>query len=457
MTIKHYYDKALAQGSYYIESKGKAALIDPWRDPKIFLDRALNDRAEIVAVFETHPHADFISSHAEIRDITGAEIYINEKAGAAYPHKAMGHHDEVTVGDFTVQALFTPGHSPDHNSYLLRDDSGKAVAVFTGDALFVGDVGRPDLREGAGHLQTNRRELASQMFDTVHNVFDELPDDVTVYPAHGAGSLCGRNMGDELSSSIGKEKASNWAFSDQNREEFIEAFLEGQAFIPQYFPNSVEVNRCGAPALKEAVSSVHKTMGASVPEDVTIVDTRDFEDFKKSHVPGALNIRCDAEDKFETWLGALLSPNEAFCLVCRSRTDADAAVYRAAKIGYEGNIVSAVINPTGEKSRATEFDLGHFKRAPEDFTILDVRNASEVAQGKIFGEAAHIPLQQLRKRAGELPSNKPIAVHCAGGYRSAAAYSILAAGTDVKVHDIGAAIREFSDDIGVRTEKTPTS
>ena len=445
MTIKHYYDEALAQGSYYIESKGKAALIDPWRDPKVFTDQAVNDRAKIIAVFETHPHADFISSHAEVHDITGADIYINEKAGAEYPHKPMNHNDEVKIGDLTVQALFTPGHSPDHNSYLLKDESGKAVAVFTGDSLFVGDVGRPDLREGAGHIKTDRRELAAQMFDTIRNIFDKLDDEVKVYPAHGAGSLCGKNMGDELSSTIGKEKASNWAFSLKDRKEFIETFLEGQAFIPQYFPNSVEVNRRGAPALKKAVEGIHKSLGTGVPENHTVVDTRGFAAFKKGHIPGALNIRCDADDKFETWLGALLAPDEKLCLVCRSRTDADAAVYRAAKIGYEGNISAAIIDPSGEKVVAPEFDLAHFRQNSADYTIVDVRNATETEDNKIFEAAVHIPLHELRKRAHELPSDKPIAVHCAGGYRSAAAFSILSARADVQVYDIGDAVTGFAE------------
>lgn len=258
MHIKHFYDHALAQGSFAIESNGKVALVDPSRDIQPYIDFAKQHDADIIAVFETHPHADFISSHLEIQEKFGAKIYVNEKVGVSYDFKHIGHGDEVKVGKVTFRALFTPGHSPDHNSYLLLDENGNEKAVFTGDSLFVGDVGRPDLREGAGNIQVSRKELAGMMYDTVNGVFSELADDTIVYPAHGPGSLCGKNMSNDLSSTISNEKANNWAFQIQEKDKFVNAFLEGQSFIPKYFPNSVEVNRKGAKYLEDAVKNADK-------------------------------------------------------------------------------------------------------------------------------------------------------------------------------------------------------
>lgn len=442
MNIKHFYDKALAQGSYAIESKGEIVAIDPPRDPKEIIEWAVERKAKIIAVLETHPHADFISSHKEICDITGANIYFHPKADAACTHQPLMHGDKVKVGELSLEALFTPGHSPDHNSFLLYDENDKPVAVFTGDALFVGDVGRPDLREGGDH-GVNRAELASMMYDTLHNVFAEIPNDVIVYPAHGPGSLCGKNLSDDLSSTIGREKKNNWAFAAKTREDFVESFLDGQAFIPAYFPHSVEMNKKGAPSLKSALKSVPTAKGVGIDEDALVIDTRSIEEFRKGHLRGAINIRCDKDDKFETWLGSIVAPNEKFYLVAGSQIDLEAAIYRAAKIGYESQISGASVNPPGEKAFVDELDIDHFSENPDEYTIVDVRNASETEEKVIFENAFHIPLHELRSRAGELPNRLPIVVHCAGGYRSAAAYSIISKRKDVRVFDLGENIEKF--------------
>ena len=444
MQIRHFYDKALAQGSYAIESNGKIALVDPARDPVPYLKFAQSNNAEIVAVFETHPHADFISSHLEFHKKYGATIYINEKVGVSYPHTHVGHNDEVKVGDITIRALFTPGHSPDHNSYLLIDKDGKKAGVFTGDSLFVGDVGRPDLREGAGNIQVSRKELAGMMFDTIQNVFAKLPDDVVVYPAHGAGSLCGKNLSDDLTSTIGNEKNGNWAFSIQNKEKFVETFLEGQAFIPKYFPNSVEVNRKGAESLDKALHMVKRESGTPAPSNTLIVDTRMADKFRKGHLAGAINIQNTETDKFETWLGSILGPDERFFLVSDDSADLERAVYRAAKIGYEGNIISAVTDPQGDLVTEQQLDISGFKSDPDKYTIVDIRNASELESGKFFDNAVAIPLPELRERVKEIPTDKPVVVHCAGGYRSAAGASILKSHLkETPVYDLSDAVKEF--------------
>ncbi|ADR21145.1 MBL fold metallo-hydrolase [Marivirga tractuosa] len=444
MHIKHFYDHALAQGSFAIESNGKVALVDPSRDIQPYIDFAKQHDADIIAVFETHPHADFISSHLEIQEKFGAKIYVNEKVGVSYDFKHIGHGDEVKVGKVTFRALFTPGHSPDHNSYLLLDENGNEKAVFTGDSLFVGDVGRPDLREGAGNIQVSRKELAGMMYDTVNGVFSELADDTIVYPAHGPGSLCGKNMSNDLSSTISNEKANNWAFQIQEKDKFVNAFLEGQSFIPKYFPNSVEVNRKGAKYLEDAVKNADKKEGIEIPQGSIIIDTRDKHEFKKGHLKGAINIQNKEADKFETWLGSIVGPSEKYYLVAENQQDLEFAIYRVAKIGYESNLVAGVINPKGEIVTDPLINIDDFKNNPDAYTIIDIRNESEVADGKFFDSAKNIPLPELRERAAEVDIQKPVVVHCAGGYRSSAGFSIIKSLLpNAKVYDLSDAVDDF--------------
>ncbi|MDH3709547.1 MAG: MBL fold metallo-hydrolase, partial [Cyclobacteriaceae bacterium] len=232
MKIEQFYDKALAHGSYAILSEGQVALVDPGRDPQPYQEYAEAHNASITAIFETHPHADFASSHLEFYQKHGATIYINSKVGVSYPHQVMDDGDEVQIGKITIKALFTPGHSPDHNTYLLIDEQGKYHSVYTGDSLFVGDVGRPDLREGAGNIQMEREKLARMMYKTLKEVFEPLDDDVLVYPAHGAGSLCGKHMSEDTYSTIGREKKENWAFQVDDEQVFVNTLLEDQPFIP---------------------------------------------------------------------------------------------------------------------------------------------------------------------------------------------------------------------------------
>lgn len=446
MEIKQIYDKALAHGSYAIASNGKVALVDPGRDPQPYIAFAQQHNAEIVAVFETHPHADFASSHLEFQKKFGAEIYVNPKVGVSYEHKPMEHNDEVKIGKVTIKALFTPGHSPDHNSYLLIDESGKEKAVFTGDSLFVGDVGRPDLREGAGNIKVNKKELAAMMFDTLHSVFDKLQKDVVVYPAHGAGSLCGKNMSDDLYSTIGREKDENWAFQIKEKDLFIDSYLEGQSFIPKYFPYEVELNRKGADPMEESIKKVpFKQSESHIEEGALIIDVRDENKFKAGHVKGAINIQNNENAKFETWLGSIVGPEEKFYLVGETNDELEKAVRKAAKIGYESNIKAAVLFKNEKSTSEAPLDIQDFRQHPDKYTIVDIRNASELAAGKIFENAINIPLPELRERAREIKSDKPVIVHCAGGYRSAAGASILAQKLNTNVYDLSEAISEFNN------------
>jgi len=447
MKIEQIYDDALAHASYAILSQGEVALIDPARDPQPYLDFAKEHGAKIVAVFETHPHADFASSHLELSKQLNIPIYINPKVGVSYDFSPLEHDDEVKVGRATIKTLFTPGHSPDHNSYLVLDEEGKEVAVFTGDSLFVGDVGRPDLREGTGNIQVSRQELADMMYNTVNNIFNELEDGVTVYPAHGPGSLCGKNMSPDLYSTIGKEKQNNWAFQIKEKDKFVKSYLEGQSFIPKYFPYEVELNRKGAISLNESINKALTFVDIDQIEDSSLViDVRQEADFKKSHIQGAINIQMSSDKaKFETWLGSIVSPDEVFYLVADTKTEGEKSVRRAAKIGYETKIKGVILLEEQEGlDKDKTLDLAHFKKHPEAYNIVDIRNVSEVNDGKFFENAVNIPLPELRERTDEIKSDKPVVIHCAGGYRSAAGASIVASKlNNADVYDLSEAINDF--------------
>lgn len=448
MIIERFYDEALAQASYMVVAGDKAAVIDPARNPNPFYEFAKEKGAKIVAIIETHPHADFVSSHQEMARHTGGKIYVSELVGADYPHDTFDEGDVITLNDIKLKAIHTPGHSPDSISIVAEDENGKDVAVFTGDSLFIGDVGRADLREKAGNIQAKREEMAEQMYETIRNKFMKMDDDVKVMPAHGAGSLCGKNMSDELESTIGKQKKENWAFKPMSKEEFVDDLLEGQPFIPKYFKYNVGMNKEGAPDLQPSLDQVERLEpGTKLPQDAVVVDTRPEDQFKEGHVKGAINIQLG--EKFETWLGTLIDPQANYYFVAENEEAAEKTIYRAAKIGYEQNL-QGVTTYTEDLKEETgnALNLERFREHPNEFTIVDVRNDSELEEGRIFENAVHIPLAELPERAGEVSTDKPVVVHCAGGYRSAAAYSILEnkLGDEAEVYDLSEAVKEFSEE-----------
>ncbi len=447
MKVEQFYDKALGHGSYAILSEGEVALVDPGRDPKPYLDFAKAHQAKITKVFETHPHADFTSCHLELHNTIGATIYINPKVGVSYPHEPMEDGDEVKVGSATVRALFTPGHSPDHNSYLLLDEQGKPHSVYTGDSLFVGDVGRPDLREGAGNIQMERSGLARMMYQTMKNVFEPMDDEVIVYPAHGAGSLCGKQMNEDTFSTIGREREQNWAFKIDDEDLFVKSLLEDQPFIPKYFPADVEMNRSGVAGFQESVDAVPRLeSGSPLDTGVLIVDTRPQLAFKSGHPQGALNIQ--QGDKFETWLGSIVGPEERFYLLAENQQEMEDLIRKAAKIGYEKNIVGAMVPDQDQLTVKGELiDLADFSSNPENYFVLDIRNESEFKSEKFFDHAVNIPLHELREKGYQVTTEKPVVVHCAGGYRSAAGYSILSSlMPDQQVFDLSESVKEFAEE-----------
>ncbi|MGV3529599.1 MAG: MBL fold metallo-hydrolase [Flavisolibacter sp.] len=450
MKIQQWEDKFLSHFSYAVLSdcEKKIVLIDPARNPQAYLDFAAQHEATIIGIIETHPHADFVSSHSEIQQRTGANIYVSKLLGASYPHQSFDEGDVLEFGKIKLRPLNTPGHSPDSISIVLEHE-GKEKAVFTGDTLFIGDCGRPDLREGAGNIKVTRNELAKQMYHSLREKLMPLPGDVIVYPAHGAGTLCGKALSKAESSTIAAEKMTNWSLQEMSEDEFVQNLLADQPMIPAYFPYDVELNRKGAPAFAESMSRVK--MGAAVKNHADaerldkalwVVDSRDEKTFKKQHLPHSMNLM--EGTKFETWLGSIVKPDEKFYLAGATEEALQQLVERTASIGYEGFIEEAFVLNFGEE-KMEALDLEKFKSEPQAYTIVDVRNPSEVKEKKIFPGSLSIPLAELRDRKDEIPTGKPVVVHCAAGYRSAAGSSILDSALDarVQVFDLGEAIKEF--------------
>ena len=445
MTIQQFKDEPLSHYSYALVSDGKMAIIDPSRNPLPYYKYAEEQKAKIVAVFETHPHADFVSGHLQIHEQTGATIYISEKVGVDYPHEAFDEGQSVKIGKTTIVPLHTPGHSPDSLTFVATEEA--KTILFTGDTLFIGDVGRPDLRESAGNMKSKRIELAKEMYHTMQTKFNDLPDYAFVYPTHGAGSLCGKNMSDAAASTLGEERRDNWAFKQQTEEEFVEEILKDQPIIPAYFGFNVDVNRKGAMNVQITKSQVGLNLNVDEAEKgALIVDVRDEADFKKGHLPNSINIMARGEeDKFETWLGAIVKPEEAFMLAVKSVGDIEEIMERVAKIGYEKQMKGILTLSEDLPETSDDFELSDFRKHTSKYTIVDIRNKSEVEEGKIFEEAIAIPLNELRERADEIPAGKPVVVHCAGGYRSAAGSSILEnkLGKE-KIFDLSEAIKKFN-------------
>ncbi len=449
MLVQQFEDKNLAHYSYAILSQGEIALIDPGRNPKPYYDYAKKHEAKIIAVIETHPHADFVSSHKEIYEKTNATIYVSKLLSAEYPHETFDEGDALLIGESTLKALNTPGHSPDSISILALNEKGEQIAVFTGDTLFIGDCGRPDLREEAGAITATRAELAKQMYSSLRKKLMPLNDAVLIYPAHGAGSLCGKGLSAAGSSTIGAEKISNWSLQNVSEEKFVIELLTDQPFIPAYFPYNVGLNKIGAKNYKDSIKAVEKRAAVTCKNcaqtlhaEYAIIDTRPQKIFKQSHLKNAINLMNDT--KFETWLGSIIKPEEPFYLIATSEAELDELIARIAKIGYEAQIVQAFTLEYGDASMP-EINTEALKQHPELFTILDIRNETEVKSAPIFSSALAIPLHQLRNRINEIPLEKPIVVHCAGGYRSAAGSTILKSKLNgsAEVYDLGEAIKEF--------------
>lgn len=439
-TIHQFEDKYLSHFSYAIVHNGKMVLIDPSRNPEPYHEFAKQHSAKIMAVIETHLHADFVSSHVEIARATGAKIYFHPAAQPGFEYQPFEDSSaSLHIDGISLKAISTPGHSPDSICVLLADEKGKAHALFTGDTLFIGDVGRPDLRETTFTQDATREKLARQLYHSLHDKLLKLPDSVLIYPAHGAGSLCGKNMSPQTSSTIGAERISNYALQSMSEDAFMEMLLTDQPHAPKYFPHSVAANRKkDLPSFSEALGAVSRFVNDE--SKLTTIDCRSNAAFREGHLKGSINIPGDK--KFETWVGTMFAPDEAFCLAGDDGNVFSELLERIVKIGYESSFKGWLSLKDKNLVKSGSLNVSEFASHRNQYTIVDVLNPAEVKEGKIFEESIHIPLQQLRERLNEIPSNRQIVTHCKGGSRGAMAASILES-RNFRVYDLGAATKEF--------------
>jgi hydroxyacylglutathione hydrolase len=435
MYFKQFYLGCLAHASYLIGSEGEAAVVDPQRDVEQYINEAESQGLRIKYVIETHLHADFVSGHRELASRIGAEIVFGAKAGATFPHRAVRDGDEIKIGSVVLRIMETPGHTPESISILVLDSeiSDQPQKVLTGDTLFVGDVGRPDLAGGKGYTP---RMMAEMMYDTLHEKLLKLPDEVEVYPAHGAGSMCGRSMSKETSSTIGQQRKSNYALQPMAKDEFVRMMTADLPDAPAYFPKDAEINRTGAPALNDiprATGLAPQEVKKLAAQDHLILDVRSAAEFGAGHLPGSINIALGGQ--FAIWAGILISMGTPIVVVAESEEKVDEAVIRLARVGIEsvkgylaGGLASwrdagleLSIVPQIEVDELNELIMGQ-----TPLQILDVRRPSEYESGHV-PRALHAPLSHLASTASALAIDhaKPTAVICAGGYRSSAATSIL--------------------------------
>jgi hydroxyacylglutathione hydrolase len=427
--FKQFYLGCLAHASYLIGDGGEAAVVDPRRDVDEYVKEAAARRLAIRWVIETHLHADFVSGHRELAARTGATIVMGEKARAAFPHRPVHDGEEIRLGGLVLRILETPGHTPESISILVLDPEPRLV--LTGDTLFIGDVGRPDLAASATGITAER--MAGQLYDSLHGKLLELPDDVTVYPAHGAGSLCGRNISSETSSTIGVQRRTNYALQPMPREDFVRMMTADLPEIPAYFPRDVELNRAGAAPLPARAPAAQPPAEARRLADAgaTILDVRPAPAFGTGHPAGAIHVGLSGQ--FAAWAGALLPPDRPVVLVTDDDAGATEAATRLARVGLENVAgyldggVAAWDRAGLPVSRLEQIDVAELKARREDdpaLKVLDVRRPGEYASGHVPG-AVSLPLDRLGRELDTLPPQGRVAIICASGYRSSIAGSLL--------------------------------
>ncbi|MFN3942555.1 MAG: MBL fold metallo-hydrolase [Flavobacterium sp.] len=436
MHIEQIYTGCLAQGAYYIESNGEVAIIDPLREVQPYIEKAFKRNAKIKYIFETHFHADFVSGHVTLAEKTGATIVYGPLANPLFDAHIASDGEIFKLGDITLTALHTPGHTMESTVYLLKDAHGKDHAIFSGDTLFLGDVGRPDLAQKAANM--TQEQLAGLLFDSLRSKIMTLADDVIVYPAHGAGSACGKNLSKETVGTLGEQKLTNYALrADMTREEFIYEVTDGLLPPPAYFPMNVKLNKEGYQNVEEIIEK-NKALNPDEFEllaneiDALILDVRHQDDFSKGHIPGSIFIGLDGG--FAPWVGALILDYKQPILLVTPEGREQEAITRLSRVGYDYTVGFLKGSFEAWRNAGKEFDTLtsitpqelELKLQHQKVPVFDVRKPGEY-QSEHLEIAESTPLDFLNDHLATFPSNETFYVHCAGGYRSVIAASILKA------------------------------
>jgi len=456
MKVEQIYTGCLAQGAYYIESKGEAVIIDPLREVDPYIQKAQRNNASIKYVFETHFHADFVSGHLDLSKKTGAPIVYGPNANPAFETIIATDGQEFKVGDLIIKALHTPGHTMESTCYLLLDPTGKPHALFSGDTLFIGDVGRPDLAQKVASDLTQEK-LAGFLFDSLRNKIMPLPDEVIVYPAHGAGSACGKNMSKETTDTLGNQKKTNYALrADMTKEEFIKEVTDGLAAPPAYFPLNVMLNIQGYESIDNVLKRGQQALSpdafetAATETGALVLDTRAPQTFAKGFVPNSINIGIDGQ--FAPWVGAMIPDiKQEILLVCDEGREEE-VVTRLARVGYDYTIgylkggFAAWQAAGKEIDQIVSVDADQLARLQQEqaVSILDVRKKSE-HQSERIRDAENMPLDDINDSMAKIDKNKTYYVHCAGGYRSMIFTSILRARGYDKLIDVKGGFKAIKD------------
>ena len=435
MKVEQIYTGCLAQGAYYIESNGEAAIIDPLRESTPYINKAEKEGAKIKYIFETHFHADFVSGHVSLAKKTGAEIIFGPTAVTSYNATIAKDEQLFQLGDITIKVLHTPGHTQESTSYLLLDESGKEHALFSGDTLFIGDVGRPDL---AVKSNLTVDDLASMLYDSLRDKIMPLPDDVLVYPAHGAGSACGKNMSKETFDQLGNQKATNYALrADMSKEEFIKEVTEGLTTPPAYFPGNVKMNKEGYSDLDQILDKGAVALSPDTFEEVVnahgalMLDTRSPQTFKDTFIPNSINIGIDGG--FAPWVGALIPDLKQPIVLIADKERVEEIITRLSRVGYDNTLgyLDGGLEAWQAVGKETDSIVSISAEAfsaelKNNINVLDVRKASEYEAEHIDDKKViNFPLDTINQHIAELDKTKPYHVHCAGGYRSMIFSSIL--------------------------------
>lgn len=434
MNVEQIYTGCLSQGAYYIESDGEVAIIDPLREIQPYMKRAASNNAKIKYIFETHFHADFVSGHVTLAKVTGAQIVFGPNANPTYDAIIAEDNQEFKIGKLTIKIIHTPGHTMESTTYLLKDETGKDYSIFSGDTLFLGDVGRPDLAQKKDEM--TQEDLAGILFDSLRNRIMPLADDVIVYPAHGAGSACGKHMMKETFDTLGNQKLVNYALrANMTKSEFIDEVTEGLLPPPAYFPLNVKMNREGYEHIDTILDRGTQKLTPDAFEQLAnssgalVLDVRNQADFMQGHIPGSIFIGLDGG--FAPWVGALVANVlQPILLITPSGKEAE-AVTRLSRVGFDNTLGYLEGGISAWKDAGKEIDIMKSVHAEtlkselkHDALVYDVRNTTEYENSRI-SSAVNTPLGSINDYLSSYPKDKPFYVYCAGGYRSVIAASIL--------------------------------